>query len=100
MPAMKIANPPKNASDDASPPQKRRPQSASMNGQFWIVINITEHRKPKWSRPANFFRHASLERAAAEAERLRDAGQAGDVFGVFYCCGICRVAPAKSESTC
>jgi hypothetical protein len=69
-----------------------------MNGQFWIVINITEHRKPNWSRPTNYFRHASLNLAAAEAERLRDVGQAGDVFGVFYCCGICRVeAPAKAE---
>jgi len=67
---------------------KSRPPQASIDGPFWIVINLNIESPAKYARPKNFFRHASASLAFAEAERLRSLNQGG-VFGVFFCCGIC-----------
>jgi hypothetical protein len=101
MPTGNIEKSPSKASIEA----KRRPASAPMDGQFWIIVNleIDSETPKKFFRPKEFFRHASASLAFAEAERLRDTS-AGGAFGVFFCCGICRkeeqpAIPEKAEAT-
>lgn len=69
--------------------QMARPNQGPVEGPYWIVMNLSQHKVLSYRAPGFPYRHPTEESAIAEANRLAaQPDHVGWRFGVFAYAGI------------
>lgn len=79
--------------------QLKRPGQGPVEGPYWIVLNMSQHKIENFYSPSFPFRHPTKQSAIAEAGRLASMpDKAGWRFGVFEFTGdMAKVEPVRED---